>query len=94
MGMASNDSATVVRAAHSDRLARAGVDWLKRLFAVYGVKVDTLHPKKLDGRDEPLEDFVSLVTTFAGRLYKMRSAKNRRRLLAKSDQCGNEGHIR
>ncbi|MEU6324687.1 hypothetical protein [Streptomyces sp. NPDC047009] len=33
------------------------------------------------------EDFVSLVTTFAGRLYGMRSAENRHRLLAESGQC-------
>jgi predicted site-specific integrase-resolvase len=31
-----------------------------------------------------LEDFTSLVTTFAGRLYGMRSAAARRRLLAES----------
>src|SRR5262249_62067708 len=32
------------------------------------------------------EDFVSLVTTFADRLYGMRSAENRRRLLAEWGQ--------
>ncbi|MFF3499581.1 hypothetical protein [Streptomyces sp. NPDC003247] len=71
---------------HEDRLARFGVGWLKRLFAVYGVTVEVLHPKKLGGRDELLEDFVSLVTTFAGRLYGMRSGENRMRLLAESGQ--------
>ncbi|MGI5508700.1 hypothetical protein [Streptomyces sp. CA-106131] len=38
------------------------------------------------------EDFVSLVTTFAGRLYGMRSAENRRRLLAESEQCQAGSH--
>ena len=90
LAMVSDGSVTVVRVTHEDRLARFGVGWLKRLFAVYGVTVEVLHPKKLGGRDELLEDFVSLVTTFAGRLYGMRSAENRKRLLAESGQCGDQ----
>ncbi|MFF4693755.1 IS607 family transposase [Streptomyces sp. NPDC001307] len=90
LAMVSDRSVTVVRVTHEDRLARFGVGWLKRLFAVYGVTVEVLHPKKLGGRDELLEDFFSLVTTFAGRLYGMRSAENLRRLLAESGQCGDQ----
>lgn len=93
LAMVSDGTVTVVRVTHEDRLARFGVGWLKRLFAVYGVTVEVLHPKKLGGRDELLEDFVSLVTTFAGRLYGMRSADNRRRLLAESGQCTEEGRV-
>ncbi|MEU1600467.1 recombinase family protein [Streptomyces sp. NPDC005708] len=80
-------SVTVVRVAHEDRLARFGGGWLKHVLSVYGARLEVLHPKTLGGRDELLEDFVSLVTMFAGRLYGMRSAKNRRRLLAESAQC-------
>ncbi|GLY81296.1 IS607 family transposase [Actinoallomurus iriomotensis] len=88
--MVSDGSVTVVRVTHEDRLARFGVGWLKRLFAVYGVTVEVLYPKKLGGRDELLEDFIALVTTFAGRLYGMRSAQNRKRLLAESGQCSED----
>lgn len=91
LAMVSDGSVTVVRVTHEDRLARFGVGWLKRLFAMYGATVEVVHPRKLGGRDELLEDFVSLVTTFAGRLYGMRSADNRRRLLAESGQCSDEG---
>lgn len=91
LAMVSDGSVTVVRVTHEDRLARFGVGWLKRLFAMYGVTVEVLHPKKLGGRDELLEDFVSLVTAFAGRLYGMRSADNRKRLLAESGQCSDQG---
>ncbi|MEV6981088.1 IS607 family transposase [Sphaerisporangium sp. NPDC051017] len=80
-------SVTVVRVTHEDRLARFGASWLKRLFAVHGATMETLYPKKLGGREELLEDFVSLVTMFAGRLYGMRSADERRRLLVESGQC-------
>ncbi|MFJ9370140.1 IS607 family transposase [Nocardia sp. NPDC101769] len=80
-------SVTVVRVTHEDRLARFGVGWLTRLFQVYGAELEVLHPKRSGGREELLEDFVSLVTTFAGRLYGMRSAAARARLLAESGQC-------
>ncbi|WP_089009157.1 IS607 family transposase [Micromonospora viridifaciens] len=78
---------TVVRVTHEDRLARFGVGWLKHLLAIHGATLEVLHPKQFGGREELLEDFVSVVTTFAGRLYGMRSAENRRRLLAESGQC-------
>jgi predicted site-specific integrase-resolvase len=84
-------SVTVVRVTHEDRLARFGVGWLKALFSVYGATLEVLHPKTAGGREELLEDFVSLVTTFAGRLYGMRSAESRRRLLAESGQCPGDG---
>jgi predicted site-specific integrase-resolvase len=80
-------SVTVVRVTHEDRLARFGVGWLRRLFAVYGASVEVLHPKGSAGREELLEDFSSLVTTFAGRRSGMRSAEARARLLAESGQC-------
>jgi excisionase family DNA binding protein len=77
---------TVVRVTHEDRLARFGAGWLRRLLAVHGATVEVLHPKAQGGREELLEDFISLVTTFAGRLYGMRSAAARKRLLAESDR--------
>lgn len=89
--MIADGSMTVVRATHEDRLARFGVGWLKRLFAVYGVELEVLHQRKLGGREELLQDFVSLVTTFAGRLCGMRSADSRRRLLAESGRCPGSG---
>lgn len=81
---------TVVRVTHEDRLARFGVSWLRQLLAAHGAQLDVLHPKTLGGREELLEDFISLVTTFAGRLYGLRSAAARRRLLAESGQCPQE----
>jgi putative resolvase len=76
----------VVRVTHEDRLARFGTGWLRRLLAAHGATVEVMHPKAQGGREELLEDFISLVTTFAGRLYGMRSAAARRRLLAESDR--------
>jgi len=87
LSAAADGLVTVVRVTHEDRLARFGAGWLRRLLAVHGATVEVLHPKAQGGREELLEDFISLVTTFAGRLYGMRSAAARRRLLAESDKC-------
>lgn len=77
---------TVVRVTHEDRLARFGAGRLRRLLAVHGAAVEVLHPQAQGGREEFLEDFISPVTTFAGRLYGMRSAAAPKRLLAGSDR--------
>jgi len=74
---------TVVRVTHGDRLARFGVRFIERLLARDGIAVEVLHPKgSAGGVEELLEDFMSLVATFAGRLYGVRSREARRRLLA------------
>ena len=87
LSAAAERQVTLVRVTHEDRLARFGAGWLRRLLAVHGATVEILHPKAQGGREELLEDFISLVTTFAGRLYGMRSAAARKRLLAESDRC-------
>ncbi|GAA1644690.1 IS607 family transposase [Actinoplanes couchii] len=77
---------TVVRVTHEDRLARFGVVWLTALLARSGVTVEVLHPKRSPGsREELLADFGSLVSTFAGRIYGIRSREARRRLLTAAD---------
>jgi predicted site-specific integrase-resolvase len=86
LSAAADGQVTVVRVTHEDRLARFGAGWLRRLLAVHGATLEVLHPKAQGGSEELLEDFISLVTTFAERLYGMRSAAARRRLLAESDR--------
>jgi predicted site-specific integrase-resolvase len=78
---------TVVRVTHEDRLARFGGGWLEALLARDGIAVEVAHPKAVaaGGMDELLADFMSLVSTFAGRMYGLRSKEARRRLLAAAD---------
>jgi excisionase family DNA binding protein len=73
---------TVVRVSHEDRLARFGVGWITALLARDGVTVEVLHPKgSAGGMEELLADFMSLIATFAGRMYGIRSREARKRLL-------------
>lgn len=82
---ATENKFTVVRVSHPDRLARFGQGWIEALLACHGVSVEVLHPKSnAGGMDELLADFVSLVATFAGRMYGIRSKENRVRLLTQA----------
>lgn len=75
----------VVRVTHEDRLARFGTSWLTELLARDAVTVEVLHDKgDVGGMDELLADFMSLVASFAGRMYGLRSRENQRRLLERA----------
>ncbi|MGY0064261.1 IS607 family transposase [Streptomyces sp. LZ34] len=78
---------THVRVTHRDRLARFGASWLIEVLVHRGVAVEVLHAKgAAGGMEELMDDFMSLVATFAGRMYGLRSREARQRLLARADQ--------
>jgi len=73
----------VVYVTHADRLARFGVKYLEELLSSYGVELVVLHPEaEMNSQEELVQDFVSLVACFSGRIYGQRSAENKRRLLS------------
>ena len=66
----------VLAVTHADRLARFGTTWLERLLSRDGVKIEVLHENgAAGGMPELLEDFMSPVTTFTGRMYGIFSAE-------------------
>ena len=85
-------SGTTGQESSLDELRATAAGTLARVFRdrASGLREDrpglekVLRPQAQGGREELLEDFSSLVTTLAGRLYGMRSAAARRRLLAES----------
>jgi predicted site-specific integrase-resolvase len=84
LGRAKSGEFTHVRVTHEDRLARFGTAWLTALLARDQVQVEVLHAKAQapGGTEELLADFMSLVASFSGRLYGIRSRQARQRLLA------------
>ncbi|MDP4511264.1 recombinase family protein [Nonomuraea turcica] len=60
--------------------------WIIALLARDGVSVEVLHAKgSAGGMEQLLADFMSLIATFAGRMYGIRSREARKRLLAQAD---------
>ncbi|MFC9500648.1 recombinase family protein [Streptomyces sp. NPDC056982] len=71
---------------HGDRLARFGAGRLTQVLAHHQVTVEVLHVKgTVGGMEELMDDFMSLVATFAGRMYGLRSREARRRPLAEAE---------
>ena len=61
---------------HSDRLARFGLNYIQKLLAMDERKIEIINPQ-LNERDDLMQDFVSIVTSFCSRLYGQRRNKRR-----------------
>ena len=69
----------VVIVAYKDRLTRFGFRYLERYFASYGVRIEVINGEEpKDAYQELVEDLIALVSSFAGKLYGLRSRKYRR----------------
>jgi len=73
-----NRQVDVVVVAYRDRLTRFGLEYLEFFFRQYGVRVEAALGEEPKGSHQELvEDLVELVTSFAGRLYGLRSRRKR-----------------
>jgi excisionase family DNA binding protein len=74
-----NRQVDVVVVTYRDRLSRSGFEYLEYFFKQYGVRIEVAfgeEPK--DAYQELVEDLIEIVTSFAGKLYGMRSHKKKR----------------
>jgi excisionase family DNA binding protein len=74
-----NRQVDVVVVTYRDRLTRFGFEYLEYFFKQYGVRVEVVfgeEPK--DAYQELVEDLIEIVTSFAGKLYGLRSHKKKR----------------
>jgi len=74
-----NRQVDVVVVTYRDRLTRFGFEYLEFFFRQHGVKIEVAfgeEPK--DAHQELVEDLVEIVTSFAGKLYGMRSYRKRK----------------
>ena len=74
-----NRQVDVVVVTYRDRLTRFGFDYLEYFFKQYGVGIEVaLGEEPKDAYQELVEDLVEIVTSFAGKLYGMRSHKKKK----------------
>jgi excisionase family DNA binding protein len=74
-----NRQVDVVVVTYRDRLTRFGFEYLEHFFNQYGVRIEVVfgeEPKH--AYQELVEDLIEIVTSFAGKLYGMRSHKKKR----------------
>ena len=67
--------ADVVVVEFKDRLTRFGFEYLKRYFESHGVKIEVVEESEKGYVEELIDDFVTIVTSFAARIYDKRSQK-------------------
>lgn len=67
-----------------DRLTRFGFTYLEELLSEYNVNIEVLDDRenKKDAHEELIEDFMSLLASFSGKYYRLRSNKNQKLFLS------------
>jgi len=61
---------------YPDRLARFGLKYIERHLNYCGVSIEYIKPKEeKEPKEKLIEDLVTIITSFAGKLYGMRSRK-------------------
>lgn len=61
---------------HKDRLTRFGFNYLEILFEEQGRTIEVVNESE-NGKEDLMEDFVSIITSFVARLYGLRRSKRR-----------------
>lgn len=76
--MVCEDRVGEVAITYADRLTRFGQDYLELLFGSFGVRLTILEPEGEKTPEQELtQDLLSLIASFSGRLYGMRSHKQK-----------------
>jgi putative resolvase len=76
--LACEDKVGEVAITYEDRLTRLGQEYLETLFACFGVTLTVLEPGEGKTPEQELtDDLLSLIASFSGRLYGMRSHKQK-----------------
>jgi len=74
-----NKQVDVVVVTYKDRLTRFGFEYLEYFFRQYGVRIEVVYgDEPRDAYQELVEDLLAIITSFAGKLYGMRSHKKKK----------------
>jgi predicted site-specific integrase-resolvase len=75
-------SITKIVVEHSDRFSRFGMNYIENLLKLQGREVEVIN-KQSNDRDDLMQDFVSIITSFTARLYGQRRTKRKTEQLIK-----------
>ena len=73
--MVMNREVSKVVIAYSDRLTRFGFKILEEFFKSYGTEIVVINKEEKTPQEELIEDLITIISHFAGKLYGMRSHK-------------------
>jgi putative resolvase len=77
---------TVIVVEHKDRLTRFGFNYIEQLLKLQDRRVEVINLTE-NGKEDLVQDFVSIITSFCARLYGQRRSKRKtERLIAELTQ--------
>jgi len=68
-------SVDVVLITYEDRLTRLGFEYIEEFFSTVGVRIEVVFGEEPKDTQELVEDLISIITSFAGKIYGIRSHK-------------------
>ena len=80
IGMVMQDEVHSVFVTYKDRLTRFGFNYLETIFRMKGVEIVVLN-NRADNKNveqELVDDMMSLIASFSGKLYSLRSGENKK----------------
>jgi predicted site-specific integrase-resolvase len=83
--MLSNPKMTRIVVEHTDRFARFGINPIRILLERHGCTLEVINPAAND-KEDLMQDFISLVTSFCARIYGKRRCKRKTEQLIKDLQ--------
>lgn len=75
-------SITKIVVEHSDIFSRFGINYIKKLLEIQGRSIEIINVKNNE-RNELIQDFVSIITSFTARLYGQGKSKRKTEKLIK-----------
>jgi predicted site-specific integrase-resolvase len=82
LNLLTDPSVSVIVVEHKDRLTRFGYNYLEQLLKMQDRRIEVINLAE-NGKEDLIQDFVSIVTSFCARLYGQRRSKRKtERLIA------------
>lgn len=78
-------SIKVIVVEHKDRFSRFGLNYIQKLLEMDGRRIEIVN-EVVDDREDLMQDFVSIITSFCARLYGQRRNHRRTEKLIKELQ--------
>ena len=69
-----NPEVSLIVVEHKDRLTRFGFNYIEQLLVMQGRRIEVINQAE-NGKDDLIQDFASIVTSFCARLYGQRRCK-------------------
>ena len=85
-------SITKIVVEHSDRFSRFGLNYINKLLEIQDRAIEIINQQEND-RDDLMQDFVSIITSFTARLYGLRRSKRKTEQLIKELEDKNDPNL-